>query len=143
MHTQLAHTIRAARLATRLTQEQLGRRIGLKGRAVYRWERGDNEPTRRHRHALVAAIAALDRDAGAHLEVALQRPPAEQGSAPAVLPIPTPPERPAADGSTLELLLFGMADELDLPPRRASRERCQLGLRSSRISCAVSPRDAA
>jgi transcriptional regulator with XRE-family HTH domain len=36
MQTDLAVAIRESRRAAGLTQEQLGRRLGLRGRAVYR-----------------------------------------------------------------------------------------------------------
>jgi DNA-binding XRE family transcriptional regulator len=55
--------IRTARIAAKLTQDQLGHRIGVKGRAIYRWERGATVPTQRNRAALIAAISILDQGA--------------------------------------------------------------------------------
>src|SRR5688572_19513210 len=66
-----AQAIRAARKAAGLTQDELGRRIGLNGRAIYRWERGDFAPTRRNRSALVTAITPFNTEAGKQLRAAL------------------------------------------------------------------------
>lgn len=119
MQTHLAVAIRKSRRAAGLTQEQLGRRLGLRGRAVYRWERGDSVPSRRNRKALVVALDAVNRDAAAQLAAVLAREAPPRGApppAPATPPAPAPPELSAP--VALELAIFHMADELDLPPRR-------------------------
>jgi len=94
-----------------LTQEQLGRRLGLKGRAIYRWERGDANPTRRNRAALVTAIAAVNMDLARHLKDVLI-PSAPSATPPAAAPPPVDKE------ALFDVTLYRMADELDLPARR-------------------------
>jgi len=117
----LAEAIRTARLASGLTQEQLGRRLGLKGRAVYRWERDASAPRRRHRSELVAAINAVNRAAAATLasvfasEAKGQRGADLELGAVALVPAPPPLPDPKL---TLELAVFAMADALDVPARR-------------------------
>jgi transcriptional regulator with XRE-family HTH domain len=114
----LAQAIRDARLTVRLTQQQLGARIGLKGRAIYRWERDDNAPRRRHRRALVTMIQAIDPAAASRLQAVFES--HERNRKGVVLPEPAPPPTPAepTGAVALELAIFAMADELDLPPRR-------------------------
>jgi hypothetical protein len=87
-------------------------RLGLKGRAVYRWERDDSAPTKRHRAALVTAIAAVNQEAARELALAFN-PELTKPAAPA------PP--PVDKGEAFDLAVFRMADELDLPPRRLRR----------------------
>jgi len=118
----LAEAIRTARLASGLTLEQLGRRLGLKGRAVvYRWERDASAPRRRHRSELVAAINAVNRAAAATLasvfasEAKGQRGADLELGAVALVPAPPPLPDPKL---TLELAVFAMADALDVPARR-------------------------
>ena len=67
MQSPLAQAIRTARLASGLTQDQLGTRLGLKARAVSRWELDGSAPRRRHRRELVAVISASNQAAGATL----------------------------------------------------------------------------
>jgi transcriptional regulator with XRE-family HTH domain len=120
MRSVLAQGIRAARLASGLTQEQLGRRLGLKGRAVYRWERDASAPRRRHRHELVAAISAVNQAAATALAtVFANEANGRRGGALDAAPTPSVPAPPAVDPKlTLELAVFAMADELDVPARR-------------------------
>ncbi len=121
MPSKLAQAIRAARLQVRLTQGQLGKRVGVKASAVQRWEAGRSKPPARRRPALENAITAFDPGAGAHLRAALYAdsgiavPDTAAGSEPAAL---APLETAPGERSTLELLVYRMADELDLPPRR-------------------------
>lgn len=128
MVTRLSQAIRAARLATRLTQKQLAARVGVKAAAVQRWEAGRNKPPPRRRPALAQAIAALDARVGARLQAALN---ADAGLVAPEVALPTAapaavssatapgPALPAsAQQSSVELLVYRMADELDLPPRR-------------------------
>jgi transcriptional regulator with XRE-family HTH domain len=118
MRSPLARAIRDARLSLRLTQDQLGMRLGLKGRAVYRWERGVSAPTKRHRRALVTAVQAIDANLAAKLQAELT---SYVNNAKGVV-VPPPPPAPAPAQPTgpvaLELAIFAMADELDLTPRR-------------------------
>ena len=46
-----AQAIRSARLAVGLTQEQLGHRVGVKGRAILRIPEALERPFRRHLNA--------------------------------------------------------------------------------------------
>ena len=113
MASKLAQSIRAARRAAGLTQEQLGRRLGLKGRAVYRWENDAAAPSKRNRNALVVALQAVRPDVAAWLSTAIAE---AEGSAPAAPAEPAAP--PIDEAAVLEYALFTMADELDLPARR-------------------------
>ena len=118
MQTHLAVAIRKSRRAAGLTQEQLGRRLGLRGRAVYRWERGDSVPSQRNRKALVIALDAVHRDAAAQLAAVIAREAAPRKGTPAVVAAPAPAAPELSAPVALELAIFNMADELDLPPRR-------------------------
>jgi transcriptional regulator with XRE-family HTH domain len=125
MRSKVAQAIRNARLACGLTQVQLGRRLDLKGRAVYRWERDDSAPRRRHRAALVTAIQAVNPNAATALAAVFA---SESGSAAAPIagaPIAAAP--PAIDPKlALELSVFAFADELDVPARRLRRALVRL-----------------
>lgn len=116
----LAQAIRAARLASGLTQEQLGRRLGLKGRAVYRWERDDSAPRGRHRRELVTAISAVNQAAATALATVFASEAKGRRGEPQGAPTPPPaPVPPVIDPKlTLELAVFTMADDLDVPARR-------------------------
>jgi transcriptional regulator with XRE-family HTH domain len=106
-----------AKQAAGLTQTELGLRLGLKGRAIYRWERDDSAPTRRHHRALVAALHGLDAQLISDLTSALGSSKRNARSA----PVPAAPvlQAPAISPATaFELCLFRLADELDVPPRR-------------------------
>jgi transcriptional regulator with XRE-family HTH domain len=123
MSSRLPSAIRGARAACGLTQEQLGRRLGLKGRAVYRWERGDISPRPRHLRALVTAINAVNQNAAAILAAVVveheaQRKNKGKGKTQQVAPPPAAPPPPPDPKLTLELAIFTLADELDLSPRR-------------------------
>jgi len=115
-------------------------RMGLKGRAVYRWERGDSLPRRRHRGHLFRAIQVLSEDAAAKLLAAFAaHDAAAKGlmlAAPAAPAVPAGPTGPVA----LELAVFAMADELDLAPRRL---RLALGRLFARVAEAGYSLDAA
>ena len=130
MRSPLAHAIRDARLSLRLTQDQLGMRLGLKGRAVYRWERGASAPTKRHLRALVTAVQALDVNVAAKLQAELASYVNKAGGIVAPVPVPPPPA-PAkpTDRVALELAIFAMADELDLAPRRLRASLLRLFVR--------------
>lgn len=113
MLSKLAQSIRTARIAAGLTQKQLGMRLGLKGRAVYRWERDDSAPTKRNQRALVTAIRAVNMQAASALAAAITT----GGAPPPPAPVAAPPAAPTGPVA-LELAIFHAADELDLPPRR-------------------------
>ena len=132
-HSKLASAILHARRAAGLTQEQLGRRIGLKGRAVHRWERDLSEPTKRNRAALVTALTAAKPEIGAwfaHAMASATEAPKEPAAA-----VPAAPPAPSA-ADVLERAVFGLADELDLPPRRArgALKRLVTRLREAQLS---------
>ena len=138
MRSPMAQAILNARRAVGLTQEQLGRRIGLQGRAVYRWERDDIVPSKRNQRALVTAINAVNQEVAAKLAAALSG--QGQGAEPAPAPVPVPP--PLSAPVVLELAVFGMADELDLPARRirGSLARLLKRLRESNLTLEVAQR---
>lgn len=117
MRSELAQAIRDARLAIGLTQEELARRLGLKGRAVYRWERDDSAPRRRHRAALIAAVNAVNQSAGATLAAVIGGVAKGRRGVAVVAPAAAPAP-PSDTKLVVELAIFGFADELDLPPRR-------------------------
>ena len=115
MHSQLAQEIRNARRAAGLTQAQLGTRLGLKGRAVYRWERDASSPTKRHRQALVLAIQAVN-PAAANALATFFTCAVEGGAASAVV---QPVAQPVVDAAAvLESAIYQAADELDLSARQ-------------------------
>ncbi len=113
MRSKLAQSIRAARRSIGLTQEQLGGRLGLKGRAVYRWERDDAVPTQRNQRALVTAIQAVNPQVAAWLSAQMATARGGENASPAA---PAPP--PVDEAAVLRHAIFVMADDLDLPPRR-------------------------
>jgi transcriptional regulator with XRE-family HTH domain len=112
----LADALREARQSIGLTQEELGRHIGVKGRAVYRWERDDAQPNRANQRRVVEVIASLHEAAAAKLSAVI----ADQVKhAPvATAPPPRTATPPAALRALVEHSVFSVADELDLPPRR-------------------------
>jgi DNA-binding transcriptional regulator YiaG len=118
MRSPLAESIRDARLTVRLTQHELATRLGLNGRAVYRWEGDVSAPRRHHRHALVTAIRALDPNAASKLQAAFEGYDSKTKRIVPALPPPAPTPAPPTGEVALELAIFAMADELDLAPRR-------------------------
>lgn len=117
MSDAVADAIARARKATTLTQIDLARRLGLRGRALSRWEAGKAEPSRRNLEALVTTLHALAPEAAITLKQTL----IQHGK------LPKPPAAAPAQASAalvsrklaLERAVYAMADELDLPPRRA------------------------
>lgn len=115
----LALALREARKQVNLTQPELGKKIGLKGRAIYRWERGDSKPSALNRRMLLNAIGPVNQAAAAKLSEAFDvfdksstgEAPPSAPPAPAVVSVAVP-------RALLEQGVFAMADELDLPPRR-------------------------
>jgi transcriptional regulator with XRE-family HTH domain len=138
MPSTLARAIRKARLATGLNQEALGRRIGLQGRTLSRWECDTSTPSKAHRRALVTAVHVLDQNAAAALAAVFASDAKESPGAPVPAPAPAAPApvpaapapapvAPAASPKVaLELAVFAMADELDLPPRRVRNSLARL-----------------
>lgn len=61
MRSPVAHAIRDVRLTLRLTQEQLGRYVGLKAHAVYRWEAGYSVPKRSAQRALLETVGVRNQ----------------------------------------------------------------------------------
>lgn len=103
--------IRAARRAIGMTQAQLGQRAGVKGQAVYRWERDDAVPSRRTQRELVAVVRAVHAAAATRLAIALGL---EQAPPP-----PAPPAEPVLTGSAaFETGMYMLADVLDVPIAR-------------------------
>ena len=141
---KLGDSIREARRAVGLTQDSLGQRLGLKGRAIYRWERNETAPTGRHRPALIRAIHSLNAQAGLKLQTALTTLTGKSYtvvSCPAIeestkqspeLGVPATPvtalpqqrevfEAKQGMSDQLELAILKMADELDVSPRQVRR----------------------
>src|SRR5690349_3169840 len=121
MASAVSEAVRGGRRAAGLTQAQLAARLGLKPRAVSRWERGTSEPSRRHQRAMVAVIGERNAEAAATLAASLGS--ADAGSmaaAPALASVATAAAVASAANVdlTLERAVFAMADELDLAPRR-------------------------
>ena len=144
---KLGASIRKARRAAGLTQEALGRRLGLKGRAIYRWERNDAAPNGHHRRALIREIYLFSTAAGLQLQAAISELTGKQytvvGASSNQEPAPPTPRdtstspfiaapqlqpsaatQPAND--LLDVAILKMADELDIAPRRARRALSRL-----------------
>ncbi len=116
MRSKLAQEIRNARHAAGLTQVQLGSRLGLKARAVYRWERDHSCPSKRHQRALVLAIQAVNSQAASALAALI--PSAGARPAPAAHLFP-PIAQPLIDpAAALESAIYQAADELNVPARQ-------------------------
>jgi transcriptional regulator with XRE-family HTH domain len=149
---QLGASIVEARRATGLTQEILGQRLGLQGRAIYRWERNETAPNDRHRRTLIREIYLLNPQAGLALQAAFT---VKTGKAYTVVSeplvaepsmksarndnsksmgpylVPAPEIRKATEPTQLvldilEFAVFKMADELDASPRRVRRALARL-----------------
>jgi transcriptional regulator with XRE-family HTH domain len=117
MTTPLAQSIRSARAAVGLTQEQLAQRVGLKAQALYRWERGHPRPSKRNLSKLLDALSVLDGAVATRLKAEIDglRGARDEPSARAAAPAP-PRMAPA---HVVELVVSALADELDQTPRRA------------------------
>jgi len=145
---RLGTPIRDARRAAKLTQDELGRRLGLKGRAIYRWERNETAPSNTHRRALVREVNLFNPEAALKLQSVFSE---RTGKTYNVIATGAPqasvPQKPIYKTSTLsnspyldelpwsgavsvsaqptsdvlDVALLKLADELDVPPRRARR----------------------
>ena len=129
MANSLGRAIRTTRIACGLTQDQLGIRLGLrgKGQAVFRWEGGAISPRRRNLNNLIAVFKAANPQAAAAF-VELVRP-----SKPAA---PPPAPAPLTGAAALERAVYLAADELDLPARkvRAALLRLVKRLRAGQVT---------
>jgi DNA-binding XRE family transcriptional regulator len=161
---RLGRSIREARRSTGLTQGRLAQCLGLKGRAIYRWERNETAPSGRHREALIREIHRLNPEAGLKLQAALTNltgksyavvPGSAQGSqdapprsvepafSPSVpcTPQPSPPCMTSVVSPSavdmLELAILRMADELDLAPRRVRRALARLTERLRSVNLSI------
>jgi DNA-binding transcriptional regulator YiaG len=109
----LGKAIFEARRTTRLTQEELATRIGVRVQALSLWESGRSVPRDRNYRALIRAISALDAEAGAELTRAV--------SAPSITPAPvlaasSAPPPPDADRE-LNLTILELSDTWGLSSR--------------------------
>jgi DNA-binding XRE family transcriptional regulator len=120
MSSSLAEAIRRARRTCELTQGQLGMRIGLRGRAIYRWERDLSVPTKRNQQALVAAIGSVNHEAAAKLAAAMAGEGVQVSALAASASLSTEVDH------NIERAVFAMADELDLAPRRVRASLARL-----------------
>lgn len=105
-----------ARQLLGLTQEMLGRHLGIKARSVSRWEVGKSGPSRSHRAELVHILRGKNAAVADELAAEFARLyPVKRGAgAP-----PPPPPRVPPDPFALERSLVALADALDMAPRRA------------------------
>jgi transcriptional regulator with XRE-family HTH domain len=114
----LAQALREARQTVGLTQDELGRQLGLNSRAIYRWERDENAPTDLNLRRVVQVIAALHEAAASKLSAVI----ANQAAPSAADAPPTSPLPAASTAQSRALIIergvFSMADELDVAPRR-------------------------
>jgi transcriptional regulator with XRE-family HTH domain len=127
MVQKLGHSIRKARRAANLTQDQLGRRLGILGRTIHRWETNQSVPTRRHQRDMLAVLRTYDAAAATALQAAIEA--ARQGKATGdttVAVVASPAPTPVNPSEPFELAVLRMADELDLPPRRLRRPLARL-----------------
>ncbi|HEY5957761.1 MAG TPA: helix-turn-helix transcriptional regulator [Polyangiaceae bacterium] len=127
---RLGPAIRKARRETNLTQAQLGKRLGIEAQTVHRWEINKAAPTPRHEREMVKVIATYSADAAAALQAVFDKARSKATPVAAAPPGVAVPALPAAPqpaslgvGATelLQLAVFGLADDLDLPPRHVRR----------------------
>jgi transcriptional regulator with XRE-family HTH domain len=117
MRPKFGQAIRSARKAAGLTQVQLGMRLGLKGRAIYRWERDGSSPTKRHLRELLKVIQAANPQAASMLEALVPNQGKAVGTAAnsassIVSPLAQPAVEPVA---AFERAIYQAADQLDVP----------------------------
>jgi transcriptional regulator with XRE-family HTH domain len=110
----VGQAIRQARRTVGLTQEQLGQRLGLDGQSVYRWESATATPTKRRERTLIAVFQAIHPPTAAWLLSALTSARASEGKA--VGAVVVGPQVPAS--AAVELAVYGLAEDLELAPRR-------------------------
>jgi transcriptional regulator with XRE-family HTH domain len=121
MDRKLGRAILAARRATRLTQQELGERVGVHAHTVRRWEWEEASPTRGNRSALIDAISALNPAASGRLAQAFGAEELDVASADA-RDASTDRAMPVAAEShallSVDATLLKMADDFDAAPRR-------------------------
>lgn len=105
-----------ARQLLGLTQEMLGRHLGIKARSVSRWEVGKSGPSRSHRAELVHVLRTKDASVADALAAEFARLYPVKGGA--ALSAPVAPRVPG-DPAALDRSLVALADVLDVAPRRA------------------------
>jgi transcriptional regulator with XRE-family HTH domain len=112
----VGRALREARLDARLTQAQLGARLGVGEQAGLRWETARCLPRRRMRARLVEELARLSPKAGEAMRSAVRSldPAPVQ---PVAAPVPARPAPPSGEVA-LELGLLALAEELDVSPRK-------------------------
>jgi transcriptional regulator with XRE-family HTH domain len=119
VRSPLAEALREARRQANLTQHELGKKIGLKGRAIYRWERDETGPSRLNQRMVLNAIGAIHPDAAAKLSAVFAAHGKRSRRAPAAASqLPPTAAQHVVPRALLEHSVFSMADELDIPPRR-------------------------
>ena len=121
---RLGQAIRKARLAASLTQAELGQKLGLQGHTVHRWETNQSAPTPRHESEMVMKVHNVDAATALQVVFDAARSKAAPEVAAQVTKQPAPP--PIQASGTFELAVFGLADDLDLPPRRVRRPLLRL-----------------
>ena len=107
---KLGTVLRSARLAARLRQNELGDRVGVIGRTVSRWERGEYEPSPHMIRALSEALGAVHPEAGATLAKLSGLGPEARAKG---VPSERSQKRAAFDSS-----IYLAADALDLPAQK-------------------------
>jgi transcriptional regulator with XRE-family HTH domain len=128
MRSKVGSSIREARQKAGLTQEHLGRRLGLKGRAIYRWERDETAPTGRHYRALIRELEAVNPEIATKLKGVLEaaKSGADAGTVATAVAQPVAPLPAPSQSEVFELAVLKMADELDLPASRVRRSLAKL-----------------
>lgn len=130
--TRHAQAVCNARAETGLTQRELGRRIGLSGRAISRWEQGVGSSTRRNRAALVMAISLVNAEAGERLKAAFE------AATPDAAPREVAPEpAPASHDVSVKLSLLALVHQLDVPVGRVRTALVQFCKELSRTQLTV------
>jgi transcriptional regulator with XRE-family HTH domain len=109
----VGRAIRDARRSSGLTQEALGKRLGLDAQAVYRWEVATSTPSKRNERELIQVLQAVHPRAAAELAESLTAIRASEGK-PGIAHV-VPPAVPA--GASVELAVFALAEDLALAPR--------------------------
>ena len=133
MRWTISRAIRTARRECDLTQDQLARRLGVKGRALSRWELGHCKPSKRHRAELLTAFQHVDPEWASWLANMMGSLAQVGGATQATSE--AHPSAPEVDSrAVVELAVFTLADELDLPARRVRGPLAKLLVRLRQAS---------